>query len=297
MERNVDPAILQPDPEQPVALRSGARVYSHFEIGDGVERIERGLKGELQYGVITSVDSINRDGVLVESYNVRFLHPGAGLWFEGELTPKQIRRYNGNVWETRDHPYEVGDDVCRVGLEQQTGKITYRGGQQEYQIRWVDGTHENYVSHHDLRLNGKNHEYNAQDTIQYAVGQEVVNIQNGRRGKIVTKNAHPYDSPEDTTYDVEWINAKYPEKNVSHMDLAMIDKYYWTKWTRGRRVRWNHPMVWNDFSSDAGQPVGTITAVGYQGGTKFKIDWDEGGRTMSCDAYGREKLWLLPLKK
>ena len=81
------------------------------------------------------------------------------------------------------------------------------------------------------------------------------------------------------------------------MDLARQTKYYWSKWTRGRRVRYNQPMVWNNFSSDANNPVGTITAVGYQGGTKFRIHWDEGGRTMSCDAYGTDKLWLLPLEK
>lgn len=298
MERDVDPAILQPDPEQPVALRSGARVYSHFEIGEGVERIERGLNGELQYGVITSVDSINRDGVLVESYNVRFLHPGAGLWFQGSLTPKLIRRYNGNVWETRDHPYEVGDDVYRVGSEQQTGTITKVISGGSYNVHWDDTDFtEECISHHDLRLNGKNHAFDeCEQHDEYDVGMKVIHIRTGRRGKIVDSNwDDQLEQPQ--VYDVEWLNAKYPEKRVSHMVLARQTKYYWSKWVRGRRVRYNHPMVWNDFSTDAGQPVGTITDVGYQGGTKFKIRWDKGGRTMNYDAYERDKLWLLPLKK
>ena len=156
MERNVDPALLHPDPDQPSALTNVHHAYSHFEIGDFVEKMERGFNGELQYGVITDVEpKINNEVVL--HYGVRFLHPGAGLWFEGSLAPNQIRRYNGNVWETRDNPYVVGDDVYRVGYEQQTGKITkviYGGS---YNVHWddIDSTQQD-ISHHDLRLNGKN---------------------------------------------------------------------------------------------------------------------------------------------
>ena len=172
-------------------------------------------------------------------------------------------------------------------------------------MQWdSDGTYENYVNHHDLKLNGKNHSFNAQDIFRYKVGQEVVNIKNGRRGKIVTRHAltgHALiiNDIRDATYDVEWINAKFPEKNVSHMDLATIDRYYWSKWTRGRRVRYNYPTVWNDVSTDSVNPVGTIIDVGYHGGTKFKIQWEQHkeGWTMNCDAYGTDKLWLLPLEK
>lgn len=102
MERNVDPAILEPDPDPPVKVVSGTPVYSHFEIGEGIENVERGFNGELKYGVVEGVRAQIEGGVLMECYSVTWLHPDGSAEYEERLKPNQIRRYNGNVWEYYD---------------------------------------------------------------------------------------------------------------------------------------------------------------------------------------------------